>query len=827
MSQATELLNSIPPAYTTTSKNEPHIVIDNNRVVTVPEELKRIAVQYDHRIETVTFDCPRYWDEHDMSKMHVYVNYLRSDGEKGSDLCTNVAVDKDDETMMHFDWTVTGHLSAVNGSIAFLVCTMKSSPDGEISERHWNSELNTEMYVTEGLEVAAHVYATQPGIIDALLTRMEAAEERTSEEAVMNAVNNNIDRNPERMKWLVEQYLLKDNNGQEHVDTYMKNYGQNHTNAYFDSNDNIMDHIDRYIYERDYEVTKTVFVSDATHKYIEWYDKYELGHDMSSDLTYSGQFYAESYICEVKAGDVIEISNSIMDEVVEQKPRYILTDNNHIICNFIFTDHYQINNTVRHTVEQDGYFYFSMIEVDKTNDTPLFCIKNKKDVDTINIDKTLAFTDMAADAKVVGDRFAKVDSDISEIRTDILSIVDELLYENVSVVRISDVRTGVKWDLSDYPYLIGYQINPNGVTPHEADGYFVYQGYVKAGDLLLVDVNMKEPTEIDDTLVVVDNDDYVIDAISVMKLFGTKKYRFTNDGYFLLSTRYTTLSDVPVCSIATPFKFINGTDKTLAVDGAAADAKAVGDKFDVIDDKLKLNDMLTDTVKTSYYYTDMFIPHSGTLDAKYFSVGDRISVNNFTEYGDIGDVCDLREVKKDYIIDISKNGSLMDYIDTESKFGILVADMSDIITEKLLLSDIVANDGKVHIKEDSRVYMGLTLGDNGFIYELYPHNRVVELEEKIKKSSTPYFINMNKIDTTDPAVGDAVINAFFAGRTLIVTDSTQDPGVDQRGYRFVQWVGLPRNGWNMVELRLSDGSSINLTAATRTSDNPYEEYENN
>ena len=54
---------------------EEHIKIGLDRHITVPESLKRIAVQYDHNVETVTFDCPRYWDGHDMSKMTVYINY--------------------------------------------------------------------------------------------------------------------------------------------------------------------------------------------------------------------------------------------------------------------------------------------------------------------------------------------------------------------------------------------------------------------------------------------------------------------------------------------------------------------------------------------------------------------------------------------------------------------------------------------------------------------------------------------------------------------------------------------------------------------------------
>ena len=39
---------------------EPHIVIDDDRYIAVPKKLRRLAVQHDHNVETVTFDCPRY-----------------------------------------------------------------------------------------------------------------------------------------------------------------------------------------------------------------------------------------------------------------------------------------------------------------------------------------------------------------------------------------------------------------------------------------------------------------------------------------------------------------------------------------------------------------------------------------------------------------------------------------------------------------------------------------------------------------------------------------------------------------------------------------------
>ena len=88
MGQADELLNSLSAnngiyARTVDPSTEEHIVVGDDRVITVPDSLKRIAVQYDHNVETVTFDCPRYWDGLDMSQMAIYINYHLPNKELG------------------------------------------------------------------------------------------------------------------------------------------------------------------------------------------------------------------------------------------------------------------------------------------------------------------------------------------------------------------------------------------------------------------------------------------------------------------------------------------------------------------------------------------------------------------------------------------------------------------------------------------------------------------------------------------------------------------------------------------------------------------------
>ena len=171
MSQADELLESI----TSESYGDENLVVDVDRFIYVPESMKRIAVQYDHNVETVTFDCPRYVDGHDVLDMQIYVNYIRADGVRGSHLCTNVVVDAVDDTMVHFDWTVSGHVTYADGHISFMVCIKEVDTNGN-EVVHWNSEINTDMYVSPGIKHIDMILAKYPDVIAQLIARVEALE---------------------------------------------------------------------------------------------------------------------------------------------------------------------------------------------------------------------------------------------------------------------------------------------------------------------------------------------------------------------------------------------------------------------------------------------------------------------------------------------------------------------------------------------------------------------------------------------------------------------------------------------------------------------------
>ena len=157
---------------------EPNIVIGEDRFITVPDELQKIAVQFDHRIETVTFDCPRYWDGADMSKMLIYVHYTREDGLAGMYLCKNIMIDEENPSLMHFDWTLTRNVTGMSGLLRFLVSVSRVDKEGNISQ-YWSTEVNEQMHVSNGMDNAEVIQHKYPDIFSQMLQRMEEVDGST------------------------------------------------------------------------------------------------------------------------------------------------------------------------------------------------------------------------------------------------------------------------------------------------------------------------------------------------------------------------------------------------------------------------------------------------------------------------------------------------------------------------------------------------------------------------------------------------------------------------------------------------------------------------
>lgn len=175
MSLAEELLNSYEDeeeivAY---SDDEPHIVVNADRTITVPDVLKSIAVQYDNNVETVTFDCPRYWDEHDFSTMHIYINFTRPDGYMNNNSVKNIRVSDTDDSIIHFDWTLGEDVTRASGKLSILVCIKNLETD---LRPHWNSRINQDLTIEPGMEMYTAEAETSPATIATIVERIEKLE---------------------------------------------------------------------------------------------------------------------------------------------------------------------------------------------------------------------------------------------------------------------------------------------------------------------------------------------------------------------------------------------------------------------------------------------------------------------------------------------------------------------------------------------------------------------------------------------------------------------------------------------------------------------------
>jgi hypothetical protein len=99
---------------------------------------------------------------------------------------------------MTFNWTITNNVTRTKGNITFLVCTKRTDADGN-EKLHWNSELNKDLYVSEGLEATTSVISKYPDIITQLLTRMDEVEAIATIEAMQSYTDEWLEANHARI----------------------------------------------------------------------------------------------------------------------------------------------------------------------------------------------------------------------------------------------------------------------------------------------------------------------------------------------------------------------------------------------------------------------------------------------------------------------------------------------------------------------------------------------------------------------------------------------------------------------------------------------------
>lgn len=162
-----------------------HITINSDRSVTVPVELRKIGVQYDHNVNTIEFVGPRYSSNVDLSTMTIYINYILSDKTPGKYKAENVIIDDQDDSLIRFNWTITRNVTKVSGILSCLVCAKKTDEEGnEIN--HWNTDIFRLLSVSEGMENDSVIQEQYPDVITSLIQNVEEHDTKLLEFSGLN-----------------------------------------------------------------------------------------------------------------------------------------------------------------------------------------------------------------------------------------------------------------------------------------------------------------------------------------------------------------------------------------------------------------------------------------------------------------------------------------------------------------------------------------------------------------------------------------------------------------------------------------------------------------
>ena len=162
-------MKSDPEAYADTG-TEYCTVDDDTRLVTVPEKYKKLGVESDEKAKRIWFRFPKIVGNNgvDLSAIGVRVNYRNANGDGDIYIVEDLTTDGDYVT---FSWELTRKVTAYKGNVSFVVCAVKSDTDGTI-KNEWNTTLNKECEVLEGLEVTEQIAQENPDIIEYILANL-------------------------------------------------------------------------------------------------------------------------------------------------------------------------------------------------------------------------------------------------------------------------------------------------------------------------------------------------------------------------------------------------------------------------------------------------------------------------------------------------------------------------------------------------------------------------------------------------------------------------------------------------------------------------------
>ena len=145
-------------------------VDDDTRLVTVPDKYKKLGVESDEKAKRIWFRFPKLVGNNgvDLSAIGVRVNFRNSNGDGDIYIVEDLTTDGD---YVVFSWELTRKVTAYKGHVSFVVCAVKSAMDGT-TKNEWNTTLNKECEVLEGLEVSEQITQENPDIIEYILANL-------------------------------------------------------------------------------------------------------------------------------------------------------------------------------------------------------------------------------------------------------------------------------------------------------------------------------------------------------------------------------------------------------------------------------------------------------------------------------------------------------------------------------------------------------------------------------------------------------------------------------------------------------------------------------
>lgn len=166
-------------------------VDDDTRLVTIPDKYKKIGVESDEKAKRIWFRFPKLVGNNgvDLSAIGVRVNFRNANGDGDIYIVEDLTTDGD---YVIFSWELTRKVTAYKGHVSFVVCAVKSATDGT-TKNEWNTTLNKECEVLEGLEVSEQITQENPDIIEYILANLGGS---VSAEQIARAVEAYMEGHP-------------------------------------------------------------------------------------------------------------------------------------------------------------------------------------------------------------------------------------------------------------------------------------------------------------------------------------------------------------------------------------------------------------------------------------------------------------------------------------------------------------------------------------------------------------------------------------------------------------------------------------------------------